>query len=176
MKSFGCLWAYPLAIVSLMVIAAPALSDEIRLPHGWRAPTVAELGDAWREKDAEKFALVEGDFNGDGVADKAMLLVSKENRSVGLFVFMSQAKGKFKTYQLSIVKDASSLQANGISKALPGKYKSACGKGYWQCKKGELSEISIETDAVNFFKSESAESYFYWDKHTGVFRRIWISD
>lgn len=50
------------------------------------------------------------------------------------------------------------------------------GKGYWGCKEDEVPEIKIESDAIEFFKYESASSFFYWDDEKSEFKRIWISD
>jgi hypothetical protein len=64
----------------------------------------------------------------------------------------------------------------GIAKVSPGKYKTACGKGYWECKTGELPEIAIRHDSINYFKTESASSYIYWSERTKTFKRAWITD
>ena len=75
-----------------------------------------------------------------------------------------------------MIDDPLMIHAMGIEKVSHGRYKTACGKGYWDCKKGEPSEIVIEHDAINYFKTESANSYFYWDAKTKKFKRIWMSD
>lgn len=108
--------------------------------------------------------------------DQAMLLVSVEGRGLALFAFLSQANHTFKLYKLDTIKDTSSLRAMGVASVRPGTYKTACGKGYWKCKKGEVPEMTIRLDAINYFKTESANSYFYWDAKAAFFKKVWISD
>ena len=64
----------------------------------------------------------------------------------------------------------------GIKTAEPGKYKTACGKGYWVCKKGETAKLNLKMAAIDLFQYESANSYFVWDTKTKMFKRIWMSD
>ena len=162
--------------IVLLVITLPTLAGSMPLPLGWRVPTSSELNDDWRSNDPNKYEVLRGDFNGDGVVDQAMLLVPLKGRSLGLFVFLSQKNHTFKTYALDRIKDVALIKAMGIAKVSPGQYKTACGKGYWECAKDEAPEISIQHDAIDYFKTESANSYFYWDEQTKTFKRIWISD
>jgi hypothetical protein len=161
---------------AFLLITLPASAENMQLPSGWRTPTSAELNDNWRNKGADKYVIARGDFNGDGVIDQAMLLVSRRGQGLGLFVFLSQKDNTFKPYSIDVIKDVSFVRAMGIARILPGRYKTACGKGYWDCKKGEAPEISIEHDAIDYFKTESANSYFYWNKQAQAFKRVWISD
>jgi hypothetical protein len=64
----------------------------------------------------------------------------------------------------------------GIKKNACGSYKTACGKGYWDCRKDEPPEISIKNESIDYFKIEGAHSFFYWDDNSNDFKRIWISD
>lgn len=160
----------------LLVSAMSVCAENITIPSGWRAPTDAELNDAWRNKDPGKYSLVRGDFNGDGVEDVAMLLVSLQRHEVGLFVFLARKNHSYKTYRLDVIKDANYLQVMGVAKVSPGPYKTACGKGYWDCKPSEVPILSLQQEAINFFKMESANSYFYWDEKKSSFRRMWMSD
>lgn len=164
-----------LAGIALMSQSS-ALARDRQLPLGWRVPTELELNYDWRRQDVEKYSRVSGDFNGDGLADEALQLISSKGRGLGLFVYLSQNKKPFKLYRINLSKDAALLEEIGIAKVLPGKYDTACGKGYWTCKTGEAAEISIKRDSISFFKTESASSIFYWDGRAGKFQRIWISD
>lgn len=117
-----------------------------------------------------------GDFNGDGIIDEAKLLVRKDGSGFGVFAFIYQKDHSFKIYQLDEMKDVKLIQAMGIKKVSPGTYKTACGKGYWDCQKDEVPEITIKNEIIDYFKTESANSFFYLDIKTNVFKRIWISD
>lgn len=176
MNLFGYVAKFGITGVILLVITLPVLADSTPLPRGWRMPTSSELGDDWRNVDPEKYSAIRGDFNGDGATDQAMLLMSLRGRGLGLFVFLSRKDRTLKVYTLDIIKDAALLRAMGIARVLPGQYRTACGKGYWACKKGEVPDVSIKHDAIDYFKTESASSYFYWDEHARGFKRVWISD
>lgn len=64
----------------------------------------------------------------------------------------------------------------GIDVAKPGEYKTACGKGYFACKKGESKILKLNRPAIDYFKLGSASSFFFWNDKTNSFKRIWISD
>lgn len=146
------------------------------LPSGWRLPTNSDLNEEWRDKDPDRYSIVSADFNGDGMVDEALLLVSLRKNRFGLFVFVSQMNACPKVHRVHVSNDVTLLPAMGITRVPPGQYRTACGKGYWKCKKGEEPEILIDRDAIEFFKTESASSYFYWNERSEAFRRIWISD
>lgn len=150
--------------------------DELSLPIGWRAPNIEEINDVWRKSDVERYLLIKSDFNGDAVIDTAMILVRNDGSEIGLFAFVSQMDKTFKSYLLAETKDIRLIHAMGIRKVSSGLYKTACGKGYWVCGNGEVPEISIQHDSIDYFKIESANSYFYWDQKTEAFKKIWISD
>jgi hypothetical protein len=90
--------------------------------------------------------------------------VSTRGERFGLFVFLSQKDSAFKAYPIYLDKHIELLPATGIEKVSSGVFVTACGKGYWPCKKGELPQVSIKGEAIRYFKTESASSYFYWDK------------
>lgn len=163
-----------LTIFSLSLITA--CSNDRHLPDGWRMPANDELKDAWRNESKDKFTIVKGDFNGDGIVDEAKLMVRQDGSGFGVFAFVSQNDQSFKTYLLDENKDKSLIRAMGIKKVSSGFYKTACGKGYWDCKQDEVPEINIRNEAIDYFKTESANSFFYWDSKTNNFKRIWISD
>jgi hypothetical protein len=151
---------------------------EVSLPTGWRVPTQAETShnQEWRNRDKNRFLTIEADFNGDGVPDRAMLLVRDKDSTLGLFAFVSQASNVFKTYILDEAIEKVRLDVMGITVSKPGKYTTACGKGYLDCREGEPEIIALQIAAVNYFKEGSANSFFYWDKVGRNFKRSWMSD
>ncbi len=144
------------------------------VPAGWRVPEPRELsdpGDSWRESDPNLFQRVVGDFDGDGLQDRAELLVSVDGRDFGLFVSFGDGQRR------QLLKDkAEFLAPMGIAKIEPSSFSTACGKGYWQCEKDEPETLKLTHDGVEFFKSESAASVFFWSPARKAFRRVWVSD
>jgi hypothetical protein len=64
----------------------------------------------------------------------------------------------------------------GVSVITPGQYKTACGKGYWDCKGDETPLIILKYPAIDYFMFESANAFFYLDDTVCKFKRIWIRD
>ena len=166
---------FGMAVILILLLLISCLSD---LGHmkGWREPGSSEAGEGWRSKDVNRYLVVKGDFNGDGIMDEARLLVRTKGDGMGLFVFISQKDHKFQTFLLDEIREKDFIQVMGISKIKPGRYKTACGKGYWECRNGEVPEILIKNDSLDYFKFESANSYFFWDEKSEKFKRVWISD
>jgi len=144
---------------------------------GWSAPTESELTDnlGWRKENPNLYISAKADFDGDGREDEARLLISDKENKMGLFVTLSSQKGA-NPLLLEVIADKRMVEVMGIEVAKPGKYKTACGKGYWACKKGEPSELKLTIPAIDFFTFESANSFFVWDTKTRKFKRIWMSD
>ncbi|SHN57494.1 hypothetical protein [Desulfovibrio litoralis] len=164
-------------IFIFVIIALPFLTACVNgLPQNWRLPTDKELKATWRDENKGKYAIVKGDFNSDKIVDEAKLLVRKDGMGFGLFAFVSQKDNYFKTYLLDEMQDHTLIQVFGIKDVASGVYKTACGKGYWDCQQGETPEIVIKNTAIDYFKTEGANSFFYWDNKENTFKRIWISD
>ncbi len=144
-------------------------------PAGWRVPTTSELKSTWRRANPKQFASVNGDFDGDGKLDEAKLLVSVKEKKFGIFIWLIDEASK-NPIQVLTEPNISALQYMGIDLYKAGNYKTACGKGYFECKKDELSEIKLRNDAINYFKDESVNSIFYWVPEKKVFVRTWMSD
>jgi hypothetical protein len=165
-----------LVVGLVAAVSTRACARELVLPAGWRLPTPAEVASEWRNDDPDRYAIVRGDFNGDGIVDQSMLLVSTRKQGYALFAFVSRGSHKFKAYKLDADKSASLLEIMGISKISPGTYRTACGKGYWKCEAGEPAELLTMQDSIEYFREQSAASYFHWDRRRHNFRRTWISD
>ena len=171
-------WAFMRsAIITLLLFSAFGTCSawaEQKIPNGWRVPTSAELESIdykWRAADPQKFELVLADFDGDGIKDEARLLVNTSGKKYALFVFM----GSGQTIKLD-TEDVNLLQGMGITELKIGTYKTACAKGYWKCEKGEPELLQISKPGISYFRSESAESVFYWLPSAKNFHRVWLSD
>ena len=64
----------------------------------------------------------------------------------------------------------------GIAIVEPGEYKTACGKGYFDCKKGEPEVLTLNNIGISYFLFESASSIWYWESAKNEFTQIWISN
>lgn len=161
-----------LFLVSISVLCEPPLP-------GWRFPGEADYQDDWllsRGNIARPFH-ISADFNGDNLDDEAWILLSKNRKEWGVFVFLSQIEGRIDVRELDR-SDMSTIspQSMGLSVMPQGKYKTACGKGYGSCSVDDPKTISFPYPAIDFFKYESANSVFYWDIETRKFKREWLSD
>lgn len=163
-------------IVVCLVIPVSCFSGELSLPEGWRLPMSSEVAQKWRSESPNRYLTIAADLNGDGIIDKSMLLVRKNGTGLALFAFVSQKNGTVKVYLLDEIKNNAYIEVMGVSLSQPGRYKTACGKGYFECQKDEPEEIILLSPAINYFKEESSNSFFYWDESKNNFRRIWMSD
>lgn len=144
-------------------------------PVGWRRPSQAEAADKWRQKSRTRFLVVRADFDGDGKLDDAELLVNPSAKQFALFVRLASKK------QWELIDkpfDVGSLDRFGIDLVKPGKYETACGKGYgdYACAHGEPDLLKLSNPAIDFFYTESSDRIFYWDSNTKAFREILMSD
>jgi len=119
--------------------------------------------------------VVKADFDGDGKQDVARLLINGKENKMGLFVKLS-SRPDGKEIKLEEFDDKSWIEVMGISVVKPGNYRTACGKGYFECKKGEPETLKLKQPAIDFFKFGSANSFFVWDGKDKRFHKIWMSD
>jgi hypothetical protein len=163
-------------LVSVTIVAfRPALAQDT-LPSGWRKATLAEATGDWRKKSSTRFLVVKADFDGDGKQDTAELLVDLPGKRFGLFVKLAAAPDwqPLDSGQ-GDVKDLANIGIDGVK---PGKYKTACGKGYgdYACSHGEPELLELPRPAVDFFYSESSDFIFYWNARANKFVKIQMSD
>ena len=145
-----------------------------QMPAGWTKPPANLTGQQFREKDPNHFLFVKGDFNGDGVQDKALLLVNQHTQKLGFFIRLTTATG-CDWHRLEVM-DIGFLDVMGIAKVKPGDYETACGKGYWECGKDEPKKLKTKRDAVEFFKDESASSVYVYNPGKHKFISVATSD
>ena len=143
----------------------------------WRSPTRSELADSisWRKEDPNLYVAAKADFDGDGKEDVARLLINDKENKMGLFVALSSEK-RAVPLLLEALDNKQAIEVMGIKVAKPGTYKTACGKGYWVCEKGEPRVLRLKYPALDIFSFEKANSYIVWDKKTRKFKTIVMSD
>jgi hypothetical protein len=160
-------------LLPLLVLAQPA---PLTPPEGWRFPMEDDYIGSWqifRTFIAEPFH-VQADFNGDGLPDDAWILLSIQDKSWGLFVFLAQKDGPPKVITLDKNPGTSVPQYMGIKAVQPGDYQTACAKGPVACKHGEPEVLHLALPAINYFVFEGANSFFWWDAQSQSFKRTWI--
>jgi hypothetical protein len=167
--------ALPALIVMFTAILTSSAGFAQDLPEGWRRANTVEKSSAWRRKSASRFFRVEGDFDGDGRTDTAELLINTSQEKFAVFVKLASVR---KWQMLGEPGDIGSLDRFAIDLVKPGKYETACGKGYDDsfCAHGEPDYLILSHPAVDFIYTESADSIFYWDKKAKEFREIAMSD
>lgn len=166
-----------LVLSSLLGSISISNADPI-LPEGWRLPLKIEITNnisKGHDRDPYEYTVTKADFNGDGILDTAQLLVNDKANKMGLFVFLSKDSG-FKTIQLDEMNDKAYVDGMGLLVAKPGEYKTACGKGYWECKNGVPKLLNLKRPAINYFGFGSANSFYVWFEKSNTFTRVWMSD
>jgi hypothetical protein len=161
-------------LVIILSVYHGAVIAQVDIPHGWRAPKSQEIayeGATWRNEKPNKFLEAQADFDSDGKNDDAKLLVSSNGEEYALFVFL----GSGKTVRLAQEKTVH-LQVMGIDLLQPGAHKTACGKGYWECKKGEPETLHLGTHGLLYFRPEGAASVYVWSSSAKGFYQVWLSD
>jgi hypothetical protein len=161
--------------ISILVnVAAAAQTTRLRFDPLWRDATDADLGSSsdrkWREETPSRFLSATGDFNGDGIPDLARLKVSRKGTGYALVVELSQKPGVFETIKLAEFPMAD-FPATGIKRVPPGDYPTACAKGY-DCADDEPKYVHPKHDAIDFFKRDSANRYYYWSDSKQAFVEV----
>jgi len=165
-----------IAIVVLILISScVATPSKIILPDGWALPSETMTNAVWRNKDKNRYLVASGDYNGDGTLDEARLLVHKDGSEMGFFVFLSKGK-KYKVFELDRKSTVELLKPLGIELVPPGRYETACAKGFVECHDGDPRELVLSREGINYFKQGSASMYFYWDEKTDSFVGVGIND
>jgi hypothetical protein len=167
-----------LSLLILVLSLAPTTLAGQRPPKGWRFPIESDYVGEWkdfRERLPVPFH-VKADFTGDKIADDAWILIRSDNKGWGLFVFLGRRSGKAKIVQLDNHPEDSSPQKMGIALARPGDHKTACGKGYYECKRSEPEMLRLKNPGIEYFYHEVSSSIFYWSKSANRFKQVLISD
>ncbi len=124
-------------------------------PAGWREPIHA----------------VEGDFDGDGRADRAALLVDDARGEFRLFVRRA-ATGRYEPADVAL---AEGMQDIVLSVEPTGTFTTACAKGYGpSCAVGEPREVRTRFAAVGVSSAEASYSIVFWDG--AKFATVYLSD
>lgn len=169
--------------VLLCGAAAQAETEPQRL--GWRLPITGEIDAPFRNDDPQRYLRANGDFNGDGQADTAHVLVSETlgangyPSAIGAFVWLSQPGGDRVLEVLHILEHPLPVDFSqfGVAARPPGRYVTACGAGYGDgCAPGEPDAVELGHDGIECGLFESVTGLFWWDPAAGRFEGVPISD
>jgi hypothetical protein len=160
----------------IALLSQPATSSVKPEVADWRLPLQTEIAEAldWRKDNPQSYLRAAGDFDGDGRSDTAELVVSEQHNAVAIRVRLSSLPSE----PLVIAEDEGSHTVVGLGIDLvgPGDYKTACGKGYFECGPSDPEVLHLSCNAIDFFRFESANSFLIWQPEAKEFMRIWMSD
>lgn len=173
LKKIG-LWC-PIVFLSFVAPASAASFFD-----DWRFPDETDITDDWEiyRQEGREFYTVAEDFNGDGNQDEAWILIRNDDTEWGLFVFLNADSSDPEIIQLGRTKmDDCPPQCMGLALTPPGNHITVCGKGYrWACDPDGRKYVDTKYPAIDYFRFESASSFFYWNEDIDRFERIWTSD
>ena len=160
-------------LIFLIAILSPtAVAQE--LPHGWRRPAQTEVAQSWRMKSPSRFMIVKGDFDGDGKADVAELLIGRSVQQGGLFVWLTS---QFNNPAGPIWHaDKGGLSNIGIRPAHPGKRETLCSSDPSECEPQTPAYVNLKSNGIELFSRGTTRSVAFWDATTKKFRWIPIGD
>jgi len=166
-------------LIFLLFLPFPVIGQgfDVKLPDGYRLPRKSDYPEYEQLYFKNNFPYqIEADFDKNGRVDTALLLIKTDNSGWSLFVLMKSENDQINQLKLDDTKQNVPYLYMGISVLGPGEFKTACGKGYWDCKRGEPAILKLKAPAINYFAFESANSAFYWVENLRKFSRIWLSD
>ena len=108
--------------------------------------------------------------------DDAYIAMANQGSKWALFVNLNNKKGKPRVIKLYEDSGETPPQRMGIGIASPDTYETACGKGYWECEKGDTETLKLKLPAIDFYVFESTNEFYWWDKKLGKFRHTVMSD
>jgi hypothetical protein len=162
-------------MTGLLLCAVSAVGQSRhRLPRGWRVTGKSDYSaDDVRFFNGSMPTHAEADFDGDGTKDHALILIQPDEAKYGLFVLLGKGRS-LKLEEFGLTGGGDKLHV-GLSPVKPGKYLTACGKGYWKCSPDETEELTLSRTGIYFFVFEGASSIFYWNDGTRTFSRVWMN-
>ncbi len=176
MFTFGTL---RLLLATLLLAAAvTARADTQVLPDGWRLPAAGEI------ETPGRYLRAEGDFDGDGRQDYAMVLLSdqlgpRELPAIGFFAWLSQSGGGSVSHLVGTMDNPLPVdfEQAGIATMPPGRYVTACGAGHGGgCAPGEPAGVVLVNAGIQCCLMESVSGLFWWNPATQRFDSVPFTD
>lgn len=175
MSASGQLAPTRCAICILALLFAPVAALAVSVPPGWRLPSAADRTDEWQGAGVPFH--IRGDFNGDGIVDEAWILFRQGSNAWAVFVFLGAADGTPRFIQLAEERSVPAQQFV-LETIRPSKliFRTACGKGFVECARGEPLTIQFHLPSISFCQRESSCSVYVWQVRAARFQRIRMSD
>lgn len=154
------------------------LHAETPAPDGWRFPRESDYSDDWlKHRDSHPVPFhVRSDFNGDGTTDDAWIVIPKKGTGGGLCVLLARKDAPPDVVWLDRGKLVYKPQLVGIVAVPPGQYRTACGKGYFECGPGEPETLDLSLPSFQFIYFGKAGILYWWDGGTKSFNTTSMSD
>lgn len=154
-----------IALLILIALGSVFATSGQTAPKGWRFPDRCDIKRQWKAYVKEKKTVpyrIGADFNGDRFQDEAWILISTEQDDVlGLFVFFGSKKGLGEAQQIE--ESGIAPQAMHIRALKPGKYRTACSYGYWDCSEEEPELLRLKTSGIVYAMIGESTSVNYWN-------------
>ena len=173
---------FPLPALLLLVASTASAATEA-LPPGWRLPIGADDRTTVEDRSPQRPVRAIGDFNGDGVPDTALLLVSESSGSESLWVKLSTGQRAHRLVRVdaqssSNVPPVAPLKMS-VSTRAPGRVLYACFDEDAACQVGTNERrrtLNLKNPAILYFMPEGAASLYFWSNTKKKFVRVWLSD
>lgn len=163
------------AIFFLVLFFTPVAALAVSVPAGWRVPNATDRTGEW-EGTGTPFH-IRGDFNGDGIADEAWILLRVHSSAWAVFVFPGAIDGA--SHSIKLIEGRNTPAQRFVLETIrPSKivFRTACGKEYFECAKGEPLTIQFHLPSISFCLRESSCSVFVWQPKRARFQQIRMSD
>lgn len=140
------------------------------MPDGYRMPNNDELSLSERGSDKNRYSMVAGDFNGDGLVDGAFLSIDDDKKELAVFAFLCTDNDQvYKWYKVGSF-EYKTVKYTGLRLLNPKKI-----VYYPNIKNEAKKELSLLNYSFELFQFEGSSSVFYYDKDSDQFKRVWIS-
>lgn len=159
----------------LIVLCTALACTSYAAGAGWRAADKEDMVNDWaRFPGVNK---ITADFNGDGKKDTAQILLRQDGKQGFKAVVNMSIKGKPQQFVLKQMNDIEpQSMALEIEKPSIKVKESACEKGYWDCKPGEIRQFKVTSPIIMLCAIEVACSLYVWSPRSGSFKEIPVSD
>ena len=152
-------------------------------PEGWRLPSLSELEDESRLQSPSRYTRADGDFNRDGITDRAYILKKAQSGAEGLWVELSSKHEAARWIQLDsdrlVPNTVSQKVVMGIESNPPGIVPYICFDSESACDVGPPEgrrKIHLRDPSLLYFLPESSASLYFWSFKHKRFLRVWVSD